>query len=467
MEILRRERVVETAVNEEVHELNKQDQYGSIPTHKPDDAYRLMFENWNSLGVFTGGAKITKVNALVKKYQIDTLAGCETQCDWRQADKLHQFENLLAFGVNKRCQVGHNTTEKTVRDQKGGTAIATFGRLALQVTGSGCDHTGLGRWAWQLIGKGDLTTIVVVVYHPCDKNKNSKGFTTFQQHERYFQARGDFRSPRTILFEQLITQLRIWKSEGNEIILCGDFNENVYEGRMSRRLQERDILMTEQCLSHTGHRLPATFVTGTRPIDAVYATQGIETLNVGLLPKFGGVGDHRCFILDFKSASVMGQKLPRVLPPKGRKLNCHCERIRNSYNKALDQLAERHQMYRKLNVLTNLAMQISTSDFQVKMNRWDEELTDYMRAAEHQCHKFKINHIDWSPKLGVWKRRARLLLRISRYMEGKIRDPRNIIRACRTNQVCDPRRMSTDLLQVELSLCEKEMGILRAKSPAL
>ena len=154
--------------------------------------------------------------------------------------------------MDKRCQVGHNITEKTVRDQKGGTAMATFGRLALQVVGTGCDHTGLGRWTWQKIGKGDITTIAVVVYHPCNKNKDSKGFTTFQQHERYFQVRGDFRSPRTILFEQLITQLRIWKSEGNEIILCGDFNEHVYEGRTSRRLQERDIQMKEQCLSHTG-----------------------------------------------------------------------------------------------------------------------------------------------------------------------------------------------------------------------
>ena len=36
------------------------------------------------------------MNALVKKYHIDTLAGCETQCDWRQADRMRQLENILA-----------------------------------------------------------------------------------------------------------------------------------------------------------------------------------------------------------------------------------------------------------------------------------------------------------------------------------------------------------------------------------
>ena len=188
---------------------------------------------------------------------------------------------------------------------------------------------------------------------------------------------------------------------------------------------------------------------------------------MGLLPKFGGVSDYRCFVLDFKSASVMGKKFPRVLPQKGRKLNCHCKRIRNSYTTVLDQLAERHQMYRKLNNLTQFAELISASEFQVKMNRWDDKLTDYMQAAENQCYKFKQNHFDLSPKLGVWKRRARLLHRIGRYLEGKVRNSRNLIRTCRAKQICDPRQMTKDLLQVELFFCKKEMDTLRAKSSEL
>ena len=61
-------------------------------------------------------------------------------------------------------------------------------------------------------------------------------------------------------------------------------------------------------------QLPATFITGTRPIDAVYATSGIEVMNAGLLGKYGGVGDHRCFVLDFATTSVVGSNFPRVLP---------------------------------------------------------------------------------------------------------------------------------------------------------
>ena len=132
-----------------------------------------MFENWNSLGVFSGNEKITKLDGLLKHHQIDTLAGCETQCDWRQIDKLCHFEHLISQGQKKKCVTGYNVTERSVHAPQGGTAMATFGRLSALVVDSGVDHTGLGRWCWQLIGKGRTLTLVVVVYQPCDKNKDS------------------------------------------------------------------------------------------------------------------------------------------------------------------------------------------------------------------------------------------------------------------------------------------------------
>ena len=121
------------------------------------------------------------------------------------------------------------------------------------------------------------------------------------------------------------------------------------------------------------------------------ATSGTEILNAGFLSKYGGVGDHSPFLLDFTTASVLGTSFPPVLPRQGRK------QIRDSYNKVLDQLAVRHEMYRKLNELTKIADVISASEFQVKMNCWDDKLTEYMRSAEEKCHKFKQDHVSWSP----------------------------------------------------------------------
>ena len=122
----------------------------------------------------------------------------------------------------------------------------------------------------------------------------------------------------------MIEQIIEWKRNGEEAILCGDFNENAYDGRFATRLHQADTMMMEQCRVATGRRLPATFVTGSRTIDAVYATTVIKVTNAALLPKYGNIGDHWCFLLDFHWASVIGDVHPNDIPGTPRKLNCNC-----------------------------------------------------------------------------------------------------------------------------------------------
>jgi hypothetical protein len=44
-----------------------------------------------------------------------------------------------------------------------------------------------------------------------------------------------------------------------------------------------------------------------------FAAPGIECVNVMLLPHLGGVGDHRCVIIDFSSASMIGTLFPNIV----------------------------------------------------------------------------------------------------------------------------------------------------------
>ena len=97
------------------------------------------------------------------------------------------------------------------------------------------------------------------------------------------ESHGDGRSPRTIFYKHLMMQLRIWRQKEEEIILFGDFNEHVYEGRLVQRLFQDDIRIFETCYQTTNERLPPTHVTSSRPIDAVYATAGISSTNATIL----------------------------------------------------------------------------------------------------------------------------------------------------------------------------------------
>lgn len=101
---------------------------------KESDLIRILFENFNSLGVFTGDSKISAVDKLCRGFKTDILAGCEVQCDWRFVeDEDRKFHNLFGAGMDTKSVVGYNTTEKTVRDQKGGTAMMAFDRFAAEV----------------------------------------------------------------------------------------------------------------------------------------------------------------------------------------------------------------------------------------------------------------------------------------------------------------------------------------------
>ena len=88
----------------------------------------------------------------MREYGADILAGCETQADWRFASDTQKFGNLFGQAQEKRHVAANNTTEKVKRDQKGGTAMMTSGRLSGLVLDTGSDETDLGRWCWIKLG---------------------------------------------------------------------------------------------------------------------------------------------------------------------------------------------------------------------------------------------------------------------------------------------------------------------------
>ena len=120
-------------------------------------------------------------------------------------------------------------------------------------------------------------------------------------------------------------------------------------------------------------------------------------------------------------------------------------------------------MFRKLNELNRLADVLPVADFQVMMNRWDNELTDYMKASENRCHKFKMGHINYSPEVNYWLKRRWLLGRVVRFLKGKTPDPRNLFRDCAANGICDPRKVTLELAEAESFVCQKKIEELRLK----
>ncbi len=59
------------------------------------------------------------------------------------------------------------------------------------------------------------------------------------QQVRYFESCGEVRQPRLMFQADLFNLIRIWKIAGDNIILLGDFNKNVYDGKFDQGGREK------------------------------------------------------------------------------------------------------------------------------------------------------------------------------------------------------------------------------------
>ena len=88
-------------------------------------------------------------------------------------------------------------------------------------------------------------------------------------------------------------------------------NEDIYNKSHGRSITAIDGLnMNEVVRIFTGKNIGATFFRGSKPISAVWATPDIVVSEACVIPAGYGVRDHRFFVLDFLTSSLIGQTSP-------------------------------------------------------------------------------------------------------------------------------------------------------------
>jgi hypothetical protein len=297
----------------------------------------------------------------------------------------------------------HNINKRMQCNQHSGCVMMAMGNFSAKVVESGVDPSSLGCWCWLKVGSGNKRTRIVMAYQPSgSKSTNTAGTIVREQHKRYFEACGNLRSARTIFFEQLIAQLIVWKHTNSNIVLLGDFNENVYSSRISKCLSQPDLMFGKQCFQCSSIHISPTFRDGSIPINAIFATASIECINAYILPHKGGMGNHRCFIVDFTSSSIIGTKFSNIVRCSAQKLHCKSTHLVQLFNAELDMLCNHHKMFQRIYYIYSHINCFSGNNFLYLMNNWDSELVQFKLYLETACTKFKMCHIEWSLEVGFW-----------------------------------------------------------------
>ena len=123
--------------------------------------------------------------------------------------------------------------------QRGGTATIIAKILSSFVKDSGTDHSGPGQWLWYLI-EGSLVdcTRLITAYAPCG-NSNSGDQKVFQKHIHYIQRKKLQTNPTTMFREDLLNILRVWRMNGDRVILTMNANECVLGEKLCKQQQKR------------------------------------------------------------------------------------------------------------------------------------------------------------------------------------------------------------------------------------
>ncbi len=136
-----------------------------------------------------------------------------------------------------------------------------------------------------------------MAYRPCQPHRNTGSNTIWDQHLRYFEAWGNTKSPIQNFHDDLVFLLTKWKHAGDEIVIMGDLNKDIYKGILSVHISSEPLQLCKLCLWTTGQPLPPTHNHGRLPIDAIFWTVGVDSTAATLLLFGAGVGDHQVFII--------------------------------------------------------------------------------------------------------------------------------------------------------------------------
>ena len=308
-----------------------------------------MYLNINGLPKNKKHPKNINIYNTFKYHNTDIFGLTETNLNWPLLEQEHHWkERTTGIWENSHSITSYNRHDirSNTPFQPGGTLIHSNGKSCHRIISCDHDPTGLGRWcSTRYRGRHDITLRVICAYRPCSPHTAGPS-TIHSQHQRYYDEHDDDRTPRKAMMEDLLTQIRQWRTNGDQIIIMIDCNEDIRSPTIKNSFQS--VGLKEIITNNRDENAPATFHRGSAPIDGIFATPTINMLQGGYLP-FGEMpSDHRTLWLDISYENAFGYTMPPILNPISRRLKSNIPSSRNRFNQDYKSFIQRHHLEARL-----------------------------------------------------------------------------------------------------------------------
>ena len=434
--------------------INPSGGFGDDPLDRPQASHRIGFYNLHNLSKYRNDEKLNQIFATIQQYSFDALMMAEIGVCWQKIETNSQWDYRVDQRFQHKSVFSNNVNElkQTEPLQWGGTGITAINDLSTSVISKGRDPSGLGRWSWLLIeGKQHYRTRLISVYRPCHSETNLSG--VYLQHRRYFGLQGQDREPREALLEDLYCQIEQWKTDGDQIVVGGDFNEDVRSSSiqsMFRALDMREVILG----LHKRQGSIETCNTNEKgtPIDGIFATEGIEILQAGYFPYIDSISDHRLLWVDISNESFMGIRNTKLIKAEPKRLKLEDPFLLRRYQERVAELLEKTGVLSRLLSLSQTAQSTGWSpQLTIEYNHLHSLNTKIRFSVEQKIRKLRMGAIPWSPTLQQHINAITMWRLLIKRKQNKHYPKRKLRRLLKHQAITDAFDLSLDSLKQQLT----------------
>jgi hypothetical protein len=280
--------------------------------HTTSSTWRISIGNINTFPTENNGPnkyKLDRLRKLVIGNNSDIVIMSERNRNPRATSHNdHPAEIMKKWWPRTITRISSLVSNNTLGYEPGGTMIVTNTRSTVHTCQTGEDTQHLGRWNYITFrGKNEFYTTVISIYRP---NKYQETYMRQTIHSaKRRKALIEDTIPEDLWFLDLGALITEKKEEGHEIIVAGDFNDDLNNNE-SKTNRFMDKLGLKEALISLNGNGPPTHIRGSTTIDGVFATPGIQVCQGKYTTFEQSPSDHRWIVLDILESSIIGTSRP-------------------------------------------------------------------------------------------------------------------------------------------------------------
>jgi hypothetical protein len=152
---------------------------------------------------------------------------------------------------------------------------------------------------------------------------------------RYIQSRGLATNPVDLFDQDITKQIKEWRGKGERMLIMMDINDHPLRNKFYTKLHAYNTDLDKFTYKCWRPNKPYTHHSGKPPIDGGYKLPEVEVVNLAMLTFAESPGDHRSFVLDISTRSLLGVYKYKVCRPVSCRLVTSQESTVKTYNEII------------------------------------------------------------------------------------------------------------------------------------